>query len=163
MIPSTKNVRMAEANDDPRGLSETTPKRKNTRRKNSLSNSKHVLRKKQPFELKKNGRDIYVNNKTPFKGQLYKCEKLFDKGASELIIHGLGAAVFKAVNLALQLKEIHHGTLDLDIKTSTVSLVDELETLNDDADYEVNNRLNSGIHIRIFRRVPFTALRSKAN
>lgn len=57
------------------------------------------------------------------KGQLYKCEKLFDKGASELIIHGLGAAVFKAVNLALQLKEIHHGTLDLDIKTSTVSLV----------------------------------------
>lgn len=31
--------------------------------------------------------------------------------------------MFKAVNLALQLKEIHHGTLDLDIKTSTVSLV----------------------------------------
>jgi len=56
------------------------------------------------------------------KRYLRKCEKRFDKGASELIIHGLGAAVFKAVNLALRLKEIHHGTLDLDIKTSTVTL-----------------------------------------
>ncbi|XP_072758151.1 ribonuclease P protein subunit p20 [Anoplolepis gracilipes] len=153
---------MAEANDNSRGLSETTPKRKDIRCKTGLSNSKHVLRKKQSLELKKNGRDIYVNNKTSFKGQLYKCEKLFDKGASELVIHGLGAAVFKAVNLALKLKEIHYGTLDLDIKTSTVTLVDELETLDDDADYEVSNRQNSGIHIRVFRRVPFAVLRSKA-
>lgn len=53
---------------------------------------------------------------------MYKCEKLFDKGASELIIHGLGAAVYKATNLALRLKEIHHGCLDFDIKTSTVQL-----------------------------------------
>lgn len=30
--------------------------------------------------------------------------------------------MFKAVNLALQLKEIHHGTLDLDIKTSTINI-----------------------------------------
>lgn len=57
------------------------------------------------------------------KGQLYKCEKLFDKGASELVIHGLGAAVCKAASLALRLKEIHHETLDLDIRTSTVALV----------------------------------------
>jgi ribonuclease P/MRP protein subunit RPP20 len=56
------------------------------------------------------------------KGQLYKCEKFFDKGASELIIHGLGAAVYKACNLALRLKEIHYGTLEFDIKTSTVTL-----------------------------------------
>lgn len=31
--------------------------------------------------------------------------------------------MFKTVNLALQLKENHHGILDLDIKTSTVTLV----------------------------------------
>jgi len=48
---------------------------------------------------------------------------LFDKGASELVIHGLGAAVCKAASLALQLKEIHHETLDLDIRTSSVALV----------------------------------------
>lgn len=32
-----------------------------------LPSAKHVLRKKQPFKLKKSGKDIYVNNKTPFK------------------------------------------------------------------------------------------------
>lgn len=58
-----------------------------------------------------------------FKGQLYKCEKIFDKGTSELVIHGLGAAVYKAASLALRLKEIHHETLDLDVRTSTVALV----------------------------------------
>lgn len=57
-----------------------------------------------------------------FKGQLYKCEKLFDEGKAELIIHGLGAAVYKASQLALQLKEIHYETLDLDVKTCTVTL-----------------------------------------
>ncbi|KMQ96832.1 ribonuclease p protein subunit p20 [Lasius niger] len=152
---------MAEANDNPRGLSETTPEEEDARRKNGSSSSKQVPRKRRPLKLKRNGRDIYVNNQTPFKRQLYKCEKLFDKGASELIIHGLGAVVFKAVNLALQLKENHHGILDLDIKTSTVTLVDKLETLNDDAENEIDIRQNSGIHIRVFRKVPFAALRSK--
>jgi len=125
------------------------------------------------------------------KAQLYKCEKFFDKGESELIIHGLGAAVYKACNLALRLKEIHYGTLELDIKTSTVTLtgkymfsyiyikfiqfiqfinlykiliiyllfIDELETLDDDAEDKINNRQNSAIHIRIFRILPVSKLR----
>ncbi|GAB1859644.1 Ribonuclease p protein subunit p20 [Camponotus japonicus] len=151
---------MAEANDNPKGLSEITPERKATRQKNNLSNSKYILRKNET-KVPKNGRDIYVNNRIPLKRYLRKCEKRFDKGASELIIHGLGAAVFKAVNLALRLKEIHHGTLDLDIKTSTVTLKDKLTTL-DGANCEIN-RQNSGIHIRVFRRVPFAVLRSKTN
>lgn len=116
---------------------------------------------------------------------MYKCEKLFDKGASELVIHGLGAAVCRAANLALRLKEIHHETLDLDIRTSTVPLVgtytflsvhmiklksslrdiwsisDRLEALNDDVDDEMSNRQNSAIHIRVVRRVPVAVLRSK--
>lgn len=125
---------------------------------------------------------VFVNI---LKGQLYKCEKLFDKGASELVIHGLGAAVYKAANLALRLKEIHHETLDLDVRTSTVALVgtytflcvyviklipssrsilliaEKLEALSDDVDDEINNRQNSAIHIRLVRRVPVAVLRSK--
>jgi len=31
--------------------------------------------------------------------------------------------VCKAASLALRLKEIHHDTLDLDVKTSTITLV----------------------------------------
>ncbi|XP_025075041.1 ribonuclease P protein subunit p20-like isoform X1 [Pogonomyrmex barbatus] len=127
----------------------------------TLSNGKYVLQKKEVFKLKKSDKDIYVNNKTPLKGFLYKCEKLFDRGASELVIHGLGAAVYRAARLALQLKEIHHGTLDLDIRTSTIALVDELESLSDDVDNKINNRQNSAIHIRVIRRVPVAVLRSK--
>ncbi|XP_077273569.1 ribonuclease P protein subunit p20 [Temnothorax americanus] len=153
---------MAKVDSNP-GSNETLSGQKGACRKNDKLplDAKHALRKRQPFKFSRSDRDIYVNNKTPFKGQLYKCEKLFDKGASELVIHGLGAAVCKAASLALRLKEIHHETLDLDIKTSTVDLVDNLEALTDDVDDEINNRQNSAIHIRIVRRVPVAVLRSK--
>ncbi|XP_029155251.1 ribonuclease P protein subunit p20 [Nylanderia fulva] len=152
---------MAETDDEPRGLSGINPECEVKRRKIDASKSKNVLRNKAFLTLtKKKGRDIVVNNKTPFKVQLYKCEKLLDKGASELIIHGLGATVFKAVNLALQLKEIHHGTLDLDIKTSTIELCDKIKTqTNNNTDSE-RKRQTSGIHIRVFRKLPFATLRS---
>lgn len=153
--------RMAEVDSDPR-LNETISERKDACRKNGkLSlDARHALRKRQPFRFARSDRDIFVNNKTPFKGQLYKCEKLFDKGASELVIHGLGAAVCKAASLALRLKELHHNTLDLDVKTSSVALVDKLEALNDDVDDEINRRQNSAIHIHVIRRVPVAVMRS---
>ncbi|KYM82138.1 PREDICTED: ribonuclease P protein subunit p20-like [Atta cephalotes] len=150
---------MAEI-DSNSGLNKTISEQKGICRK-KLSLNEHALRKRQVFKFVTSDRDIYVNNKTPFKGQLYKCEKLLDKGASELVIHGLGAAVCKAASLALRLKEIHHDTLDLDVKTSTITLVDDLEALNDNVDDEINNRQNSSIHIRVIRRVPVAVLRSK--
>ncbi|XP_015601320.1 ribonuclease P protein subunit p20 isoform X1 [Cephus cinctus] len=116
-----------------------------------LTDSKHILRKRLPVCQPKRNKDIYVTNKTSFKAQLNKCEKLLDAGEPEVIIHGLGAAINRACNLALQLKENHHGTVDLDINTSTVDIIDDFEPLTDDADYEVNNRQNSAIHIRVFR------------
>ncbi|XP_012257698.1 ribonuclease P protein subunit p20 [Athalia rosae] len=120
--------------------------------KNKLrSTSEHVIRKRLPPRLPKSNKDIYVTNKTSFKAQLSKCEKLLDSGESELVIHGLGAAVNRACNLALQLKENHYGTVDLDINTSTVDIIDDFEPLTDDVDYEVNRRQNSAIHIRVFR------------
>ncbi|KAH0951732.1 hypothetical protein HN011_001710 [Eciton burchellii] len=146
-----------------RGSSKPISKQKSLSNRNgktlALNNVKYILRKKQSIGLRKSDKEIYVNNKTNFKGQLYKCEKFFDKGASELIIHGLGAAVYKACNLALRLKEIHYGTLEFDIKTSTVTLTDELETLDDDAEDKINNRQNSAIHIRVFRTLPVSKLR----
>ncbi|KAL2727950.1 ribonuclease P protein subunit p20-like [Vespula maculifrons] len=119
--------------------------------KTLLSSGNYMLRKRQP-RLIREKRDIYVTNKTDFKAQLKKCEKLFNIGVSEIIIHGLGAAIKRACNLALQLKEIHHNSLDFDIKTSTEELIDDFEPLNDDYDYEMKIRRNSAIHIRVFRK-----------
>ncbi|KAG7214107.1 hypothetical protein KM043_001465 [Ampulex compressa] len=152
---------MADVDDETKNdtsLSEegTTCKTENT----TTSCSKHVLKKRQPFGLQcKTDRDIYVTTKTNFKAQLNKCEKLFDSGASEVIIHGLGAAICRACNLALQLRDIHYESVELDVKTSTVSLIDDLEPLIDDADYETNVRCNSAIHIRVFRKVPVGPLK----
>ncbi|XP_020293285.1 ribonuclease P protein subunit p20 [Pseudomyrmex gracilis] len=142
---------MAEA-DNSSGLNKRTKSGCKKSKTLSLS-SKHVLRRRQPPKLEKSVGIIYVNNKTPLKAQLYKCEKLLDKGVSELTINGLGAAVYKAVNLALRLNQVHHGTLQLDVTTSTVSLVDELEAQTDDGDDEINTRQNSAIRIHISRKL----------
>ncbi|XP_047351764.1 ribonuclease P protein subunit p20 [Vespa velutina] len=130
--------------------------------KTLLSNGNYILRKRQPKLIRQVNRDIYVTNKTDFKAQISKCEKLLNIGVSEIIIHGLGAAIDRACNLALQLKEIHHNSLDLDIKTSTAELIDDFEPLNDDYDYKVKMRRNSAIHIRVFRKEAMGILQCKA-
>ncbi|XP_043280569.1 ribonuclease P protein subunit p20 [Venturia canescens] len=120
---------------------------------------KHVLKKRIPLCFPKRNKDIYITNRTSFKAQLNRCEKLLVSGQPELIIHALGAAINRACNLALQLKNNHCGTLELDINTSTVDLIDDLEPLYDDGDYEINNRQNSSIHIRVYQTVPIGALK----
>ena len=52
-----------------------------------------------------------------------KCEKFLNNGNFEIIIHGLGSTIQKACSLALQLQEIHYGSIELDIKTSTISII----------------------------------------
>ncbi|XP_076237081.1 ribonuclease P protein subunit p20 [Calliopsis andreniformis] len=129
-------------------------------KRKKLLSSNYIVKKRQPFGLKrKREKDVYVTNKTNFKAQLKICEKLFSNGASEIIIHGLGGAVHRACSLALQLKEIHYGGVDLDIKTSTTSLIDDLEPLSDSGDYETINRNNSAIHIRVFRKFTIGSLK----
>ncbi|XP_011297675.1 ribonuclease P protein subunit p20 [Fopius arisanus] len=121
--------------------------------KKIFDDSEHVLRKRPPYVFPKRSKDVYATNKTAFKAQLNICEKLLDGGEPEIIIHGLGAAINRACNLALQLKKNSSGTLDIDTRTSTVHLIDDLEPLKDDVDCEVNSRNNSAIHIRVFRTV----------
>ncbi|XP_047121523.1 ribonuclease P protein subunit p20-like isoform X2 [Schistocerca piceifrons] len=114
-------------------------------------NNDHVLRKRLPPRLPRRKQDIYITNKSNYKGQLARSEKLLESGEPEIVIHGLGAAVTRAVNLALQLKEKFLGTVELSVNTSTVDIVDDLEPLEDHAEYETNTRQNSSVHIRVFR------------
>lgn len=122
-------------------------------KKRDVSKSKHdhVLRKRLPPRLPRRKQDIYITNKSNYKGQLARSEKLLESGEPEIVIHGLGAAVTRAVNLALQLKEKFLGTVELSVNTSTVDIVDDLEPLEDQAEYETNTRQNSSVHIRVYR------------
>ena len=98
--------------------------------------------------------------KTDFKAQLARCQKLLDGGArgqnacSEIYIHGLGLAINRAINIALQLQAGSFGSLQVAANTSTVELVDELEPESDSREPLTRIRNNSAIHIRVFRVTP---------
>ncbi|TRY85276.1 hypothetical protein DNTS_013228 [Danionella cerebrum] len=111
----------------------------------------YVLRKRLPRKLPKRRNDVYVNMKTDFKAQLARCQKLLD-AHREICIHGLGLAINRAINIALQLQATSQGALELAANTSTVELIDDLEPEDPDEAGEplTRTRNNSAIHIKVF-------------
>lgn len=118
--------------------------------KDMIDNEECVLRKRLPRKLPKRDCDVYITRKTDFKQQLKRCQKILDNG-NLVCIHGLGVAIDRAINLALQLKASGMGTVELAAHTNTVELVDDVEPLTDDQDADVIFRNNSAIHIRVYR------------
>ena len=119
-----------------------------------MGHEEYTLRKRLPKKLPKRKNDIYVNRKTDFKGQLERCQKLLDSGVNELYIHGLGAAINRALNLALQLQARGLGSIELSTHTSTVELIDDVEPENDEMEAETYVRNNSAVHIKLCRTLP---------
>ncbi|XP_053319472.1 ribonuclease P protein subunit p20 [Spea bombifrons] len=97
--------------------------------------------------------DIYVNTKTDFRAQLGRCRRLLEAGDhGELRVHGLGLAIGRAINLALQLQASAPGTLLISATTSTVELTDDMEPEGgEDLEPGSKSRNNSAIHIRVYR------------
>lgn len=113
----------------------------------------YTLRKRLPRKLPKRRNDVYVNMKTDFRAQLVRCQKLLDGGGhKEICVHGLGLAINRAINIALQLQASSQGALQLAANTSTVELVDDLEPEDPDDTGEplTRTRNNSAIHIKVF-------------
>lgn len=119
--------------------------------KYSQNRDQHTFKKRIPPRFPKRENDIYISNKSNFKSQFEKCEKLLDGNNNEILLHGLGAAIDRTINLALRLKEKFMDTCEIDVNTSTVSLQDDFEPTDDHVDYETQIRQNSAIHIRIYR------------
>lgn len=117
----------------------------------------HVVRKRLPPRPPKRPNDVYVTNRSNFQSELAKCQKLLEDGEKEVFIHGMGAAVNRAVNLALQLESKFVGGVQVAVNTSTTTLVDDLEPLHDQATYDTQTRQNSVVHIRIQRIAPAPA------
>lgn len=51
-----------------------------------------------------------------------KCEKVLDAHDGEIVLHGMGAAIDRTINLALQLQQKYLSTIIVDPNTSTVPL-----------------------------------------
>lgn len=119
----------------------------------SFEDEEYTLRKRLPPRLPLRFNDVYVTEKTNFRAQESKCQKLLDQG-NEVIIHGLGRAVHRAINLGLQLKDKGVGTLQLCVQTSTVDLTDDHIPETDEGQARTSTRSNSAVHIRVYREVP---------
>ncbi|XP_045498442.1 ribonuclease P protein subunit p20-like isoform X1 [Colias croceus] len=132
-----------ENNYNKKKLDQNNPKRR--------PNKNYVLKKRLPLRPKDGDNVIFVTKKTNFKAQLDKCCDLLTKGENDIILHGLGAAIQRCCNLALQLESLFAGTCQIEVNTGTVDLVDDLEPLTDDLDFGAQVRHSSSIHIRIFR------------
>ncbi|XP_068673138.1 ribonuclease P protein subunit p20-like isoform X1 [Montipora foliosa] len=117
----------------------------------------HVRKKRQPQRKLKRRNDIYVNRKTDFAAHLERCQKSLDSSEQEVIIHGLGAAINRAMNLALQLEHKGQGTVEVSATTSSVKLVDDYEPEDDDHEGYSKVRTNSAIHIRVYKK-PLTPI-----
>eukprot|EP00123_Amoebidium_parasiticum_P019724 comp31629_c0_seq1/m.47258 comp31629_c0_seq1/g.47258 ORF comp31629_c0_seq1/g.47258 comp31629_c0_seq1/m.47258 type:complete len:223 (-) comp31629_c0_seq1:583-1251(-) len=120
--------------------------------------SKYAIRKRVPMRLPCRANDIYVCRNSRFSAQLDRAQRLLDSGWKEVYVHGLGAAVSHAINLALQLKARGMGTVDVETTTSTVELIDDLYPTTEDGLLQTRIRYNSAIHIRVFKTDPALAM-----
>ena len=91
------------------------------REKLQLDPEEYSLRKRLPERLPRGPNEIYVNNHTDFKAQLTRAFKCLETEDC-IHVHGLGAAVARAINLALQLQEKSKVPLETSVNTSTVKL-----------------------------------------
>ena len=126
--------------------------------KSEITEEEKIFLKRLPRRLPKRKNDVYVTKKTNFKAQLARSEALIYSNYNEIFVHGLGAAVSRAINLALQLKVRGHGSIEVACQTETVRLTDDLLYDNGSDDESADcprphtqTRLNSAVHIRVFR------------
>jgi len=116
-----------------------------------------LIRKRLPRSFPRDHNDVYVTRKTPFKAQLDRCQALLDAGY-EAFVHGLGVAVTRAINVALAVKKNNCGSVEVDVRTATVNLVDDIDYADEDRLPGTRTRPNSAVHIRLFRpQIPVLA------
>ncbi|XP_075211484.1 ribonuclease P protein subunit p20-like isoform X1 [Lycorma delicatula] len=127
--------------------------RKTFSKRRSKPGSDYIVRRRCPPRSSKGKNDIFVTNTSNFRGQFSQCMKLIDDGETEIIIHSLGAAIPKAINLALQLHEHLMGTFDVATTTNTVDVIDDLEPLTDDLEGDTRVRSNSSVHIKLYKHL----------
>uniref|UniRef100_A0A8B9NMK2 Ribonuclease P protein subunit p20 n=1 Tax=Accipiter nisus TaxID=211598 RepID=A0A8B9NMK2_9AVES len=111
--------------------------------------------------------DVFVTARTDFRAQLRRCQRLLAPGGvggsrggppvvppGELRLHGLGLAVPRTINLALQLQAGAPGALRLHASTSSGEGLEEEEEEEDGDGASPRLRHNSAIHIRVCREAP---------
>eukprot|EP00127_Corallochytrium_limacisporum_P005478 Clim_evm26s206 gene=Clim_evmTU26s206 len=111
----------------------------------------YEVHKRVPERLPRKETDIYVARNTDFNSALKRAKKVLDNGGSFVDIHGLGATINKALNLALQLDKQYKGVFKLSCRTSTVVVVDDLEPTTENLRHKTRTRNVSALHVHLYR------------
>jgi ribonuclease P/MRP protein subunit RPP20 len=89
-------------------------------------------------QFSKRPNDIYVTRKTNFKAQLERCMKLISSNGNyrEISIYGMGSALQRTINLALQFQlktncQLHTTIASLEVTDHLMPLLDDLEPMSD--------------------------------
>ncbi|KAF9194525.1 ribonucleases P/MRP protein subunit pop7 [Haplosporangium sp. Z 767] len=131
-----------ESHDDTRDK----PELKRTR----ISKDEATLRKRAPLRPPTLVTDIYVTQSSSYKGQLTRAKKLLvEDGHPFIMLHAMGAAIERAINLAMAVSTACSGQVRCHTETATVNLVDDVIPLDTEKDLDTNTRQNSAVHIRI--------------
>ncbi|KAL1919552.1 uncharacterized protein VTP21DRAFT_2245 [Calcarisporiella thermophila] len=109
-----------------------------------------TIQKRAPIRSHTLPTDIYVSRKSSFHAHLDRARKLLlSDGEKVVIIHGMGAAINKAITLALAVRDKMADQVEIRCRTSTVMLVDDVEPEDMDEDLMTQERNNSAVHIEL--------------
>ncbi|RKP02325.1 hypothetical protein CXG81DRAFT_17990 [Caulochytrium protostelioides] len=97
--------------------------------------------------------DIYVRTKSNQRALQLRAKQLYESPAAAFTIHGLGAALPRAVDLGLWVQRHYPQSVTLAVTTDSVTLYGEHEPTWAalDADPTVTSRINSAIHIVVHK------------
>lgn len=125
------------------------------------------FKKRQPPKVFTRSNDIYITNKTDFVAQYKKSLEILNSEIGEVFLHAIGNAINRAINLAMKLEE--EFNFKFECNTSTINLIgkklsdikkdpvrkliilDDHHPLNDEEDFSIKKRLNSCLHVRVYR------------
>ncbi|KAF9929365.1 ribonucleases P/MRP protein subunit pop7 [Linnemannia zychae] len=115
-----------------------------------ISKEDAILRKRAPVRPQTLPTDIYVTNTSSYKGQLARAKKLLvEDGQPFIILHAMGAAIERAINLAMGINAACSNQVRCHTETATVDLIDDVIPVDTEKDFDTNTRQNSAVHIRI--------------
>uniref|UniRef100_A0AAG5CWZ8 Uncharacterized protein n=1 Tax=Anopheles atroparvus TaxID=41427 RepID=A0AAG5CWZ8_ANOAO len=115
---------------------------------------RHTLKKRVLPKYFTRENDVYVTFKSDFTYQFKHCLDILNSPLGEVFVHCTGRAINRGINLALRVKTEYPEAFDYEVNTSQVAITDDLHPLHDADDFTEQRRMNSCLHIRIYRTVP---------
>lgn len=114
---------------------------------------KYERRKRAAFHSAARPEDIYVRRGRSRAALVNRAWRLLvtDASLSEVWVHGLGASVPAALEVALRVEKRGAGAIGVAVRTSTVTLYDDYAPLREGLPHVTLHRNNSAVHVALRR------------